>query len=133
MATAENRPANDVYCPLLTEFWRHWHDRWDMTEESADVMNFLVLAFITTLAAIGFSSCGSGIDQAIEKIEPLKITFPDQAVVQEAGRLHMVAAGETLQSIADNFGVSWIALAHENNILNTNEVFPGMELIIPNS
>jgi LysM repeat protein len=46
-------------------------------------------------------------------------------------RIHVVAAGETLQTIAAKYGTTWAAIATANNLSNPNYVFSGQRLIIP--
>ena len=44
---------------------------------------------------------------------------------------HVVQQGETLSSIAAQYGTTWQAIAQLNNIKNPNVIFPGMVLKIP--
>ncbi|MCK5922483.1 MAG: LysM peptidoglycan-binding domain-containing protein, partial [Methylococcales bacterium] len=52
---------------------------------------------------------------------------PGQAVV------YTVQPGDSLGSIANQFGVSYQAIAQQNNILNPNLIYVGQQLIIPNT
>lgn len=45
--------------------------------------------------------------------------------------VHLVRTGETLESIARQYGVTSAAIAAENNIQNPNHIFVGAILIIP--
>ncbi len=45
---------------------------------------------------------------------------------------HTVQSGESLASIGTQYGVSWLAIAQANNILNADQIVAGQELIIPN-
>jgi LysM repeat protein len=47
--------------------------------------------------------------------------------------IHVVQAGETLASIARDYGTSWAAIAEANNLVNADEISVGQELIIPTS
>ncbi|MCO5203724.1 MAG: LysM peptidoglycan-binding domain-containing protein [Anaerolineae bacterium] len=44
---------------------------------------------------------------------------------------HVVQRGETLSGIADDYGVSWQAIAQANHIKNPNKIYAGQTLIIP--
>lgn len=44
---------------------------------------------------------------------------------------HVVQPGETLASIADRYGISWLEIAQANNIYNADFVEAGAELLIP--
>ncbi|MFN8447955.1 MAG: LysM peptidoglycan-binding domain-containing protein [Anaerolineae bacterium] len=44
---------------------------------------------------------------------------------------HVVQAGETLASIADRYGISWLQIAQANSIYNADYVEAGAELLIP--
>jgi LysM repeat protein len=57
----------------------------------------------------------------------------EEAVILEDGfRLHTVAAGETLLTIAREYGVTVNDILNENeDITNPNRIVPGQELLIP--
>ena len=44
---------------------------------------------------------------------------------------YMVRPGDTLSSIARQFGTTWQAIAQANNISNPNRIYAGMYLLIP--
>jgi LysM repeat protein len=50
---------------------------------------------------------------------------PDESTV------HIVRRGETLYSIARNYGVSMWAIARANGIANPNRIYAGQRLVIP--
>ncbi len=45
---------------------------------------------------------------------------------------HTVQSGESLASIGTQYGVSWLAIAQANNVLNADQIVAGQELVIPN-
>ncbi len=45
---------------------------------------------------------------------------------------HVVAQGEYLSGIARRYGVSWTTVAEANGITDPNQIYAGMQLIIPN-
>jgi LysM repeat protein len=47
--------------------------------------------------------------------------------------IHVVQAGETLISIARDYGTSWAAIAKANNLVNADQISVGQELKIPTS
>src|SRR5207249_3438640 len=51
--------------------------------------------------------------------------------VAAAGRTHTVQVGETLTSIAAQYGISVDSLASANGIATPNLIFVGQQLIIP--
>ena len=61
---------------------------------------------------------------------------PDASGVSVAGnaeRTHIVQRGETLQVIAQLYGLDWQTLARANNIANPNLIYAGQALIVPAS
>src|SRR5262245_20066755 len=58
----------------------------------------------------------------------LIISFP--AAAQTCGE-HVVARGETLFSIAQQYGTTVDAMAAANNIANPSQIFAGQTLIVP--
>ena len=61
---------------------------------------------------------------------------PDASGVGAAGHAeptHIVQRGETLQVIAQRYGLSWQTLARANNIANPNLIYAGQALIVPAS
>lgn len=44
---------------------------------------------------------------------------------------HVVQPGETLASIADRYGISWLQIAEANNIYNADYVEAGAEILVP--
>ncbi|MYE27889.1 MAG: LysM peptidoglycan-binding domain-containing protein [Chloroflexi bacterium] len=55
------------------------------------------------------------------------------SVAGNAERTHIVQRGETLQVIAQRYGLSWQTLARANNIANPNLIYAGQALIVPAS
>jgi LysM repeat protein len=55
------------------------------------------------------------------------------ATAQSGGTVHVVAAGETLRTIAARYGVSTDAIIAANNIVNPDRIFAGQRLTIPGS
>jgi LysM repeat protein len=73
------------------------------------------------------SSSGSSTGEQAE-IEPAPTndpTLPTNTVT------HIVQAGETLASIAQRYGISWLQIAQVNNIYDADYVSAGEELLIP--
>lgn len=48
-----------------------------------------------------------------------------------AQRTHIVQPGEHLAAIAQRYGLSWMAVAQANNLLDPNRIYSGQSLIIP--
>ena len=57
----------------------------------------------------------------------------DDSVAGNAEQTHIVQPGETLQVIAQLYGLSWQTLARANNISNPNLIYAGQALIAPAS
>jgi len=76
-------------------------------------------------------------DQAAEQqqdptpVPPEPTTAPTVAPVTTSGGMHTVAAGQTLFSIAQSYGLSIQELAAANGIVNPNVLSVGEELVIP--
>lgn len=47
--------------------------------------------------------------------------------------VHIVQAGETLQTIAARYGTTWQAIAAANALSNPNQIFVGQRLVIPSA
>jgi LysM repeat protein len=47
--------------------------------------------------------------------------------------VHIVQAGETLQTIATRYRTTWQAIAAANALANPNQIFVGQRLIIPST
>jgi lysozyme len=66
-----------------------------------------------------------------------EVAFAPKASVSNiagnAEHSHIVQAGETLQVIAQRYGLSWQTLARANNIANPNLIYAGQALIVPAS
>lgn len=61
---------------------------------------------------------------------------PDAGGLSVAGsseQTHIVQPGETLQVIAQRYGLDWQTLARANNIANPNLIYAGQALIVPAS
>jgi LysM repeat protein len=59
------------------------------------------------------------------------LTIPMSNPMPTPMQQHVVQQGETLSSIAAQYGTTWQAIAQLNNIKNPNVIFPGMVLKIP--
>jgi LysM repeat protein len=59
------------------------------------------------------------------------LTIPMSTPMPMPMQQHVVQQGETLSSIAAQYGTTWQAIAQLNNIKNPNVIFPGMVLKIP--
>ncbi len=53
------------------------------------------------------------------------------AALPSASVTHVVQRGETLASIAQSYGISWLQIAQANNIYDANYISAGQELVIP--
>lgn len=58
---------------------------------------------------------------------------PAPAPAAATSGTHTVQRGETLASIARQYGLSWTTIARANNILDPNQIFAGQVLAIPAS
>lgn len=56
-----------------------------------------------------------------------------QTMITASTVTHTVTAGERLSQIAEQYGVSWLAIAQLNGIADPNTVYVGQELAIPAS
>lgn len=59
------------------------------------------------------------------------LTIPMSTPMPMPMQQHVVQQGETLSSIAAQYGTTWQAIAQLNNIKDPNVIFPGMVLKIP--
>lgn len=70
----------------------------------------------------------SGQDPAAEEDQ----TADEGENAQSGGeRTHVVAAGENMYQIGLQYGISWVAIAQANGIVNPDSITVGQELIIP--
>jgi LysM repeat protein len=60
-----------------------------------------------------------------------RLTIPGAATSQASGQTYVVQAGDTLSSIAVQFGTTAYAIAYANNLPNVNVIYVGQTLIIP--
>lgn len=60
-----------------------------------------------------------------------QIKIPDGGAAPEAGNVHIVRPGDTLSSIAAQYGVSAQALMAANNLTNPDFIYVGQKLVIP--
>ena len=77
----------------------------------------------------------NGLD-ALTPGEVIRIPYVTEETAPEAyepkrEQIHVVVEGDTLQAIADAYGVPLYALCQWNNIDVTDEIWPGLELEIP--
>ena len=82
----------------------------------------------------GNANQGDGGEQAVQEPTAVPPTaVPATPVPQNNGQAttHTVARGETLYSIALNYGLTVQELAAANNIINVNDIDAGQELVIP--
>ena len=56
---------------------------------------------------------------------------PESTEVATEPIVHTVAPGEYLTRIANRYGVAWESIAEANNITNINQIYVGMQLVIP--
>jgi LysM repeat protein len=70
---------------------------------------------------------GSGLN-----LEPLVLTSSGAATPGQAN-YYTVQTGDTIRTIADRFGVSWVDLAAVNNLYEPYTIYPGQQLLIPGS
>ena len=66
----------------------------------------------------------------------IAMTFVSMGIGQAApgslgGGTHVVQWGENLASIADRYGTTVAAIAQANNIMNTDYIYIGQQLVIP--
>lgn len=59
-------------------------------------------------------------------------TAAEQPLINPNSIRHTVQRGESLASIGMQYGVSWLAIAEANDILDANNIVAGQELVIPN-
>ena len=71
---------------------------------------------------------GGGIGQARSR----RATRPSSSRrPASAATTHLVKPGETLSSIAFNYGTPWYVIARVNNLANPNLIYAGQTLCIP--
>jgi LysM repeat protein len=67
--------------------------------------------------------------EVVEAVETTSEIIPTPDTQQVV--MHTVAPGEYLSRIAQNYGVSWTMVAEANGISNPNNIYAGMQLVIP--
>ncbi|NWF67551.1 MAG: LysM peptidoglycan-binding domain-containing protein [Chloroflexi bacterium] len=77
---------------------------------------------------LNIPGCGQGLD---DSGNPLQAPTPTAATNASGQTIHVVQAGQTLVSIARQYGVTVQAIVSANNIANPNVISAGQELIIP--
>jgi LysM repeat protein len=60
-----------------------------------------------------------------------RLTIPGASTSQASGQTYVVQVGDTLSSIAVQFGTTAYAIAYANNLPNVNVIYVGQTLIIP--
>ncbi len=70
----------------------------------------------------------AGQESAAEEGQSTESTEPGESGGE---RTHTVAAGENLYQIGLQYGISWVAIAQANGIVNPDNLSVGQELIIP--
>ncbi len=60
-----------------------------------------------------------------------RLTIPGASTSQASGQTYVVQVGDTLSSIAVQFGTTAYAIAYANNLPNVNFIYVGQTLIIP--
>ncbi|MBE2266901.1 MAG: LysM peptidoglycan-binding domain-containing protein [Anaerolinea sp.] len=70
----------------------------------------------------------SGTPSAGDSAEPAE----ENPLVNPNSIRHTVQRGENLAGIGQQYGISWLAIAQANNIIDANQIVAGQELIIPN-
>lgn len=71
-------------------------------------------------------------ETAPEVVEPVAVP-PENIPVPDTQEVvtHTVAPGEYLSRIAQTYGVSWTVIAEANGIIDPNNIYAGMQLVIP--
>ncbi len=60
-----------------------------------------------------------------------RLTIPGATTSQASGQTYVVQVGDTLSSIAVQFGTTAYAIAYANNLPNVNFIYVGQTLVIP--
>jgi LysM repeat protein len=60
-----------------------------------------------------------------------RLTIPGATTSQASGQTYVVQVGDTLSSIAVQFGTTAYAIAYANNLPNVNFIYVGQTLLIP--
>ncbi len=60
-----------------------------------------------------------------------RLTIPGATTSQPSGQTYVVQVGDTLSSIAVQFGTTAYAIAYANNLPNVNVIYVGQTLLIP--
>ncbi len=75
---------------------------------------------------------GTTTDQSAQSNPPPASNPPPNTAPNNGGPVYYtVQPGDTLNSIAQKFGLTWTALATANNITDPNHITPGQQLVIP--
>jgi len=103
--------------------------------------SYLIALLVLGLAALGLTACGGGSshptptpprNDAMAIVTPTPGTPPPRTPTPiVTRRTYVVKPGDTLSSIADQFGVSQDAIQRANNISDPNSIEAGQTLKIP--
>ncbi len=130
VAEALPAPATTTHTVRRGELLRDIARRYNMTvEQIAQLNNIANPNLIYAGQQLTVYSDSAPVEAAPIEAAPVEAVPQVPAAAQEV--IHVVQPGEYLSSIAQRYGVSWLALAQANNIYDANTIFTGQRLIIP--
>lgn len=128
-------------CLCLTPAGAAAQEEW-YSVQSGDTLETIATRFgITVESIIERNGLAHASPIVVDQILIIPVTEPPAIAPDASGvsaadhaeQTHIVQRGETLQVIAQRYGLDWQTLARANNIANPNLIYAGQALIVPAS
>lgn len=98
------------------------------TAQEGDTIAFIAEAHGVSVDAL---AAANGLDPAAALYAGQSLTIPDESVSSSSAQIYVVESGDTIASIATEFGVSSDAILASNDVADIQDLRVGVELVIP--